>query len=71
MAIYRFFFTLGSWTFVSRILGFARDVLIASVVGASLVADAFSLRLSSQIFSGVFSLREPLILPLFPCFLSF
>ena len=41
MAIYRFFFTLGSWTFVSRILGFARDVLIASVVGASLVADAF------------------------------
>ena len=41
MAIYRAFLTLGSWTMASRILGFVRDVLIASVVGASLVADVF------------------------------
>ena len=41
MAIYRAFLTLGFWTMASRILGFVRDVLIASVVGASLVADVF------------------------------
>jgi putative peptidoglycan lipid II flippase len=35
--------TVGGWTMVSRILGFARDVLIAALVGAGPVADAFFL----------------------------
>ncbi len=33
--------TVGGWTMASRILGFVRDVLIASSLGAGLVADAF------------------------------
>ncbi|HKJ84411.1 MAG TPA: murein biosynthesis integral membrane protein MurJ [Mariprofundaceae bacterium] len=33
--------TVGSWTLVSRVLGFARDILIARVLGAGLLADAF------------------------------
>lgn len=35
--------TIGSLTFVSRILGFVRDVLIARALGAGLAADAFFL----------------------------
>lgn len=34
-------FTVGVWTMASRILGFARDVLIAAVLGTGPVADAF------------------------------
>ena len=37
--------TIGGWTFASRILGFARDMLIAAVLGASPMADAFFLAL--------------------------
>ena len=33
--------TVGSWTMASRVLGFARDILIASRLGAGPVADAF------------------------------
>ncbi|HAT34361.1 MAG TPA: murein biosynthesis integral membrane protein MurJ, partial [Rhodospirillaceae bacterium] len=41
MSLYRAIFTLGGWTMASRILGFVRDVLIAGVIGAGMVADAF------------------------------
>ncbi|MBU6419017.1 MAG: lipid II flippase MurJ, partial [Proteobacteria bacterium] len=34
-------FTVGAWTMASRILGFARDILIAAVMGTGPVADAF------------------------------
>ncbi|WP_158968644.1 murein biosynthesis integral membrane protein MurJ [Chachezhania sediminis] len=37
----RGFFTVGGWTMASRVLGFARDVMIASVLGAGPVAEAF------------------------------
>ena len=33
--------TIGGWTMASRVLGFARDILIASRLGAGPVADAF------------------------------
>ncbi|PPQ34316.1 murein biosynthesis integral membrane protein MurJ [Rhodopila globiformis] len=33
--------TVGGWTLVSRLLGFARDMLIAAFVGTGLIADAF------------------------------
>jgi putative peptidoglycan lipid II flippase len=33
--------TVGGWTLVSRILGFARDMLIAALIGTGPVADAF------------------------------
>ena len=33
--------TVGGWTMVSRILGFARDMLIAAMLGAGPIADAF------------------------------
>ena len=41
MAILRHIATVGGYTGVSRVLGFVRDILIASVVGAGPVADAF------------------------------
>ena len=37
--------TVGSWTMASRILGFLRDMLIASLVGVGPVADAFFIAL--------------------------
>ena len=33
--------TVGGWTMASRILGFVRDMLIAAMLGAGPVADAF------------------------------
>jgi putative peptidoglycan lipid II flippase len=39
--VLRSIFTVGGWTMASRVLGFARDVLIASRLGAGPIADAF------------------------------
>ncbi|HCS12914.1 MAG: murein biosynthesis integral membrane protein MurJ [Zetaproteobacteria bacterium CG06_land_8_20_14_3_00_59_53] len=33
--------TVGSWTMLSRVLGFVRDILLARVLGAGMLADAF------------------------------
>ena len=41
MQLFRSIATVGGWTMSSRILGFVRDVLIAQILGAGLVADAF------------------------------
>ena len=41
MALLRSIATVGGYTMVSRILGFARDILIAALLGAGPVADAF------------------------------
>ena len=41
MQLYRGFATVGAMTIASRALGFVRDILIAAVLGASPVADAF------------------------------
>ena len=41
MALARWAATIGGYTMGSRVLGFARDILIASVLGAGPVADAF------------------------------
>ena len=41
MSLYRSFATVGGLTAISRVLGFARDQLIAYVLGTGLVADAF------------------------------
>jgi putative peptidoglycan lipid II flippase len=41
MKLYRGVATVGSMTIVSRVLGFARDILIAAMLGTSYVADAF------------------------------
>jgi len=35
-------FTIGGWTFLSRLSGLVRDTLMASYLGAGLVADAFA-----------------------------
>src|ERR1700694_714716 len=40
-AMIRNIFTVGGWTLVSRITGFLRDVVMAAVLGAGPVADAF------------------------------
>lgn len=41
MKLYRAFATVGGLTMVSRVLGFARDILIAAALGSGAVADAF------------------------------
>jgi len=39
--LYRSFATVGGLTMVSRVFGFARDILIASALGSGAIADAF------------------------------
>lgn len=34
-------FTVGGWTLISRLTGFARDIMLAAILGAGPVADAF------------------------------
>jgi len=41
MSLLRAFATVGSYTMLSRVLGFVRDIMIAAVLGAGPVADAF------------------------------
>ena len=41
MALLRSIATVGSYTMISRVLGFARDILVAASLGAGPVADAF------------------------------
>jgi len=41
MNLYRAFATVGGLTMISRVLGFARDILIAAALGTGPVADAF------------------------------
>jgi putative peptidoglycan lipid II flippase len=41
MKLYRSIVTVGGFTAMSRVLGFVRDMLIAAVLGAGLIADAF------------------------------
>lgn len=41
MKLYRGFATVGGMTVISRLLGFVRDILIAAVLGASAISDAF------------------------------
>ncbi len=41
MALLKSIATVGSFTMVSRVLGFAREILIANVIGPGMIADAF------------------------------
>ena len=41
MALIRSIATVGGYTMISRLLGFVRDILIAAILGAGPVADAF------------------------------
>src|SRR3546814_14978441 len=41
MALFRAIATVGGWTMGSRVLGFVRDILLAGVLGAGTIADAF------------------------------
>ena len=34
-------FTVGGYTLLSRLTGFARDIMLAAILGAGPVADAF------------------------------
>ena len=40
-SLFRAFATVGSYTLLSRVTGFARDTLIATFLGAGLASDAF------------------------------
>jgi len=49
-------FTVGSYTLLSRLTGFARDIMLAAILGAGPVADAFfvALRLPNH-FRAIFA----------------
>src|SRR6201747_1484678 len=49
-------FTVGGYTLLSRLTGFARDIMLAAILGAGPVADAFfvALRLPNS-FRGIFA----------------
>jgi len=56
MALFRSIATIGSWTMGSRVLGFVRDILIASMLGAGQVTDAFFVALQlPNIFRRLFA----------------
>ena len=56
MALFRSIATIGSWTMGSRALGFVRDILIASMLGAGQVTDAFFVALQlPNIFRRLFA----------------
>ncbi len=40
-SLFRSFFTVSLYTFLSRVLGFIRDILIARYLGSTVIADAF------------------------------
>ena len=41
MSLFKSIATFGGFTFVSRITGFVRDMLLANFLGAGLLSDAF------------------------------
>lgn len=41
MKLYKNFFSVGAMTLLSRVLGFARDIMIASVLGTGMAANAY------------------------------
>ena len=49
-------FTVGGYTLLSRLTGFARDIMLAAILGAGPVADAFfvALRLPNH-FRAIFA----------------
>ncbi len=49
-------FTVGGFTLLSRITGFARDIMLAAILGAGPIADAFfvALRLPNH-FRAIFA----------------
>jgi putative peptidoglycan lipid II flippase len=56
MALFRSIATVGGWTMGSRVLGFVRDILIASLLGAGQVTDAFFVALQlPNIFRRLFA----------------
>jgi hypothetical protein len=55
MSLLRALATVSSMTFVSRVLGYVRDFLIARLFGASLATDAFFVAFKIRICCGACS----------------
>src|ERR1041385_2096963 len=59
MALLRSVATVGSYTLISRVLGFVRDILTAAILGAGPVADAFFVaQRLPNLFRGLFAERS-------------
>lgn len=56
--------TVSAMTFVSRVLGLVRDVVVANLMGAGAAADVFSLLIEFQIFYVAYLLKEHSLKPL-------
>ena len=56
--IYKSSAVVGFWTLCSRVMGFIRDILFASILGSGAVADAFLLAFRiPNLFRKFFGLR--------------
>ena len=58
-------FTVGGYTLLSRLTGFARDIMLAAILGAGPVADAFFVALRLPTIFVRFSPRAPSTPPSF------
>ena len=63
MALLRSIATVGGFTMMSRVLGFARHILIANFLGAGMVADAIFVafrfpNLLRRLFAGDIDIRK-------------
>ena len=58
--------TVGGFTLLSRATGFARDIILAAVLGAGPVADAFFVALRLPNHSAPYSRKERSTLRSFP-----
>ena len=81
MKLIKPFLTISGFTFISKILGFVRDILIAAFVGAGVIADVFFVafripayilvKILTPIFLGVCLQREHFLLLLYQFFLQY
>ena len=65
MMLLRSIITVGGLTMVSRVLGFCRDILIATFLGAGVIADVFFVAFKAPNLFGGSLQRALLMQPLY------
>ena len=68
--IFKNFYTVSIWTFISRLFGFVRDIMLAAFLGSGPVGEAFIIAFSlPNIFRRFFAegAFNAAFIPLFKC----
>ena len=71
MKLIKPFLTISGFTFLSKILGFVRDILIAAFIGAGIIADVFFVAFKLPNFLEDYLLKEHFQQHLFLFFLQY